>query len=91
MDVLAFILIVALQGLIIGGLARLLLPGKDPMSLLATMAIGIAGSFIGGGFAYYAFGNSAGIGLIAAVISAMGFVYAVRTLRHRREDERPLS
>ena len=35
-------------GLIAGGLARLLMPGKDPMSLFATILLGIAGSILGG-------------------------------------------
>ena len=35
-------------GLIAGGLARLLMPGKDPMSLIATILLGIAGSILGG-------------------------------------------
>jgi uncharacterized membrane protein YeaQ/YmgE (transglycosylase-associated protein family) len=35
-------------GLIAGAVARLLMPGRDPMGLLATMILGIAGSIIGG-------------------------------------------
>ncbi len=35
-------------GLVVGALARLILPGKDPMGLLATAVLGIAGSFLGG-------------------------------------------
>jgi uncharacterized membrane protein YeaQ/YmgE (transglycosylase-associated protein family) len=35
-------------GLIIGGLARLIMPGRDPMGCLATALLGIAGSFVGG-------------------------------------------
>jgi uncharacterized membrane protein YeaQ/YmgE (transglycosylase-associated protein family) len=35
-------------GLIVGALARLLLPGRDPMGWLATIILGIAGSFLGG-------------------------------------------
>ena len=35
-------------GLVVGALARLILPGRDPMGWLATIALGIAGSFIGG-------------------------------------------
>ena len=46
--VLWFILALALGGLIVGALARLALPGPDPMSILATIALGIAGSFVGG-------------------------------------------
>lgn len=43
-----FILYVALSGLIVGALARWILPGPDPMSWFATIGYGIAGSFLGG-------------------------------------------
>lgn len=35
-------------GLIIGALARLLVPGRDPMGWVATIVLGVAGSFLGG-------------------------------------------
>jgi len=35
-------------GLVVGALARLLVPGRDPMGWLATIVLGIAGSFLGG-------------------------------------------
>ena len=38
----------ALVGLVIGALARLILPGKQPIGLLWTAAAGIAGSLLGG-------------------------------------------
>ena len=45
---LAFIIFLLIVGLIAGAIARLLVPGRDPMSLLGTMALGIVGSFVGG-------------------------------------------
>src|SRR3954454_23850547 len=48
MSLIAFLIVLAVEGLIIGALARLALPGKDPMSIPMTIGIGIAGSFIGG-------------------------------------------
>ena len=48
MDVLVFILLVALSALLVGGLARLAVPGRDPMSIWGTMAFGIVGSLLGG-------------------------------------------
>jgi uncharacterized membrane protein YeaQ/YmgE (transglycosylase-associated protein family) len=44
---LAFILFVLLWGLIVGGLARLAIPGPDPMPVWLTLAIGLAGSIVG--------------------------------------------
>lgn len=35
-------------GLIVGALARFLVPGRDPMGCIATSLLGIAGSFVGG-------------------------------------------
>lgn len=37
----------ALIGLVVGALAKLIMPGKDPGGIFVTMLIGIAGSFIG--------------------------------------------
>jgi len=44
MDVIAWLIV----GLIAGALARLLLPGKDPMGLVGTLLLGLVGSVIGG-------------------------------------------
>jgi uncharacterized membrane protein YeaQ/YmgE (transglycosylase-associated protein family) len=43
-----FALISWIVGLIVGALARLVLTGSDPMGWLATIAIGVAGSLVGG-------------------------------------------
>lgn len=45
---LVMIVVGAVMGLIIGGIARFLLPGPDPMSWPKTMLYGIGGSFTGG-------------------------------------------
>ena len=37
-----------LIGLVIGALAKLIMPGKDPGGIIITIVIGIAGSFLGG-------------------------------------------
>lgn len=37
----------ALIGLVVGALAKLVMPGKDPGGILITMVLGIAGSFVG--------------------------------------------
>ena len=39
-----YIIALCLSGLIVGALARLALPGRDPMSIFQTMLVGIAGS-----------------------------------------------
>ena len=84
-----YILLLALSGLAIGALARLLLIGPDPMSLLETMLAGVGGSLIAGLIAYYVFDRDTGPGLILSVICAMLIVYAVRKYRQRAEPQRP--
>ena len=64
----------ALIGLVVGALAKLLMPGKDPGGILITMVLGIAGSFLGTFLGrtvgHYQEGQSAGfiMSLIGAVI-----------------------
>ncbi|HZJ07329.1 MAG TPA: hypothetical protein VFD59_17950 [Nocardioidaceae bacterium] len=58
-------------GLIIGALARLLKPGKQDLSLIATLLLGLAGSVIGGVVA-----NLLGSGSIFE-LNIIGFVVAV--------------
>jgi uncharacterized membrane protein YeaQ/YmgE (transglycosylase-associated protein family) len=91
MDVVLFIIGIAISGLLVGALGRLLLPGRDPMTLLQTMLIGIAGSLVAGLIAYFVFGREEGAGFLASVICTMGLVYAVRTMRRRRARERPVA
>ena len=45
-------------GLIAGGLARLLVPGRQPMSLIVTMALGLVGSVVGGFLSSVMFGEN---------------------------------
>ena len=64
----------ALIGLVVGALAKLIMPGKDPGGIWITMAIGIAGSFLaswlGRLVGWYQEGQSAGffMSLIGALI-----------------------
>jgi uncharacterized membrane protein YeaQ/YmgE (transglycosylase-associated protein family) len=43
-----FIIWLCIVGLIIGAIARLLLPGRDSIGILGTIVLGIVGSFVGG-------------------------------------------
>ena len=58
-------------GLVIGALARLIKPGRQRLSLLATLALGLVGSVIGGSIA-----NLLGTGGIFE-LNVLGFVMAV--------------
>ena len=63
----------AIIGLIIGAVAKFLMPGKDPGGIWITMAIGVAGSllasFLGRAVGWYRQGESAGF--IMSVIGAL--------------------
>lgn len=52
-----FILMLILVGLIAGFIARALVPGPDPMSVLGTIVLGIVGSFVGGFLGWLIFGH----------------------------------
>ena len=68
-----------LVGLVVGLLARLALPGRDPMSIWQTIAIGIAGSVVAGGLSLLLFGRWPG--MILAVACSAFIVYLVRRSR----------
>jgi len=79
-----YILVVAVSGLILGALARLLLPGRDPMTLFQTMLVGVTGSLIAGLIAYYAFDKDEGPGFLFALLCTVLLVFAVRKIRQRQ-------
>jgi uncharacterized membrane protein YeaQ/YmgE (transglycosylase-associated protein family) len=83
MDVILYIIGLLLTGLIVGALGRLLLPGRDPMSLFQTILVGIAGSLVAGLIAYYVFDREEGPGFLLSVLCAIAIVYAVRRYRRR--------
>ncbi len=62
-------------GLIAGALARLIIPGKQDISIPMTIAIGIVGSFVGGFLGYLIFHKDSGFfqpsGIIGSVIGAV--------------------
>ncbi len=59
-----------LLGLVAGALARLFVPGRDPMGWIGTIVLGLAGSFVGGFLADLLFDDEA-IGLVGSVIGAV--------------------
>lgn len=65
-------------GLVIGILARLLMPGRDPIGILGTIAVGIVGAVIGGYLWRAAFDNTEGREVIGGVLAAMVLLYLYR-------------
>jgi uncharacterized membrane protein YeaQ/YmgE (transglycosylase-associated protein family) len=79
---LAFILFVLLWGLIIGALARLAIPGPDPMPIWMTIGIGVGGSLLGGIVTRLFFGT--GVSFFFAFLGAMLLVILYRKyVQHR--------
>ena len=73
-------------GLIVGALAKLVMPGKDPGGILITMLLGIAGAFVAGALGHslgwYALGE--GPGLLASVLGAVILLAIYRLVAHPR-------
>lgn len=81
-------------GLIAGAIARLLVPGRDPMGCLGTIALGMVGSFIGGFLAFLIFDRNldeAAIqpsGLLGSIIGAVIALLILRQVGGGRSARR---
>lgn len=73
----------AIIGLIVGALAKFLMPGKDPGGIWITMALGIAGSivatYLGQAIGWYRQGQTAGF--IMSVLGAILLLVVYRLIR----------
>jgi uncharacterized membrane protein YeaQ/YmgE (transglycosylase-associated protein family) len=78
--VIAYLAVLAASGLLVGSLARLALPGADPMTLPETLIVGLAGSFVAALMARLLFG-SPGAGILLSVLAATGIVFFIRRCR----------
>ncbi|HEU4701874.1 MAG TPA: hypothetical protein VFS37_05265 [Conexibacter sp.] len=83
MSLLVFLILLALSGLIVGALARLALPGPDPMSIPATIGLGLLGSFAGGLVMRLLF-DAAGPGIVVSVLCATLILWGIRRARGER-------
>ena len=72
----------AIFGIIVGALAKLLMPGRDPGGLLVTMLLGIAGAlvagFLGRALGWYEPGEAAGF--IMATLGAVLLLFVYRKM-----------
>ena len=79
-----FIIVLLIVGFIAGGIARLLVPGPDPMSLFGTWLLGVIGSFVGGFVGYVLFGRDLDDGVVQTsgiIGSILGAVVALLVYR----------
>ncbi len=75
-------------GLVVGVIAKLLMPGKDPGGFIVTILLGVAGSLIGG-FIGRAFtgsqpGDSSGAGYLMSIVGAILLLAIYRMMVRRR-------
>ena len=74
-------------GLIVGAIAKLLMPGKDPGGIIVTMLIGVVGAllagFLGRALGWYQ-NPGEGPGIIASIIGAMILLFLYRLFVGRR-------
>ena len=74
-------------GLVIGAIAKAIMPGKDPGGILVTMVLGVAGSIVagllGGALGIYHRGDT-GPGIIASIIGSVILLAGYRAIRGRR-------
>lgn len=70
-------------GGIVGAIAKLIMPGKDPGGFIVTILLGIAGAFVGGYVStLLGFGTVTGFNMISLVIAVIGalillFIYRI--------------
>ena len=87
MNILGTILI----GLIIGVVAKLLMPGKDPGGWVIAIVLGLAGSFLAGflgrSLGWYSDGESAGF--IFSVVGAMLLLFLYRVITKNKRTPAP--
>lgn len=75
-----FILGLIVTGLVLGALARLLVPGRDSMSIGATILLGVVGSIIGGIVGRAVFDNDGG-GFLLALVTTIVLLLVLRRTR----------
>ena len=81
---LLFIIVLLIVGFIVGGIARLLMPGRDSLGFFGTVLLGIVGSFVGGFlqnlFEYHTMSVHSfhAVGLIGSIIGAWVLLLLLR-------------
>jgi uncharacterized membrane protein YeaQ/YmgE (transglycosylase-associated protein family) len=84
---LLYVIFLFVIGLIVGGLARLLLPGPDPMGIGMTAIVGVSGTLAAGLFSWYVL-HRHGAGLVLSVLFSMLLVWFYRRSQTGRGSRR---
>jgi uncharacterized membrane protein YeaQ/YmgE (transglycosylase-associated protein family) len=80
MSLIAYLILLAVTGLFVGALARLVLPGRDPMSIFQTILLGLAGNFIAGILVWLIWRRGVP-GLVLSVLCSAAILYLIRRSR----------
>jgi uncharacterized membrane protein YeaQ/YmgE (transglycosylase-associated protein family) len=80
MGLIAYLIILAISGLFVGALARLALPGPDPMSIFQTIMLGLAGNLIAG-LVVLAIWHRGVPGIVLSVACSTVILYFIRRSR----------
>ena len=83
-----YLIILFFVGLFVGALARLLLPGPDPMGIGMTALVGICGTLSAGLFSWYVLHRHGG-GLVLSVLFSMLVVWIYRRSRRATYGRQP--
>lgn len=70
-------------GLVVGAIAKLLMPGKDPGGCIITMLLGVAGAYVGTFIGKALFGGNYVAGWIMSVVGAMILLFIYRLIVKR--------
>ena len=81
MDIIGWLIV----GLVAGALARLLVPGKDPMGVLGTLVLGLVGSIVGGLLGRMIFDDTS-VGIVGSVIGAVIVLLVYRSVTGRKHS-----
>jgi uncharacterized membrane protein YeaQ/YmgE (transglycosylase-associated protein family) len=80
MGLLLYLILLVVLGLIVGSLARLSLPGPDPMTIPQTIMLGLAGNLTAGVIVWLVWGHGVP-GLILSVACSSVILYVIRRRR----------
>jgi uncharacterized membrane protein YeaQ/YmgE (transglycosylase-associated protein family) len=88
MEAVMAILVWIVFGLVVGLLARAIMPGRQRMGVIMTTVLGVAGSLLGGFVASMLVGSPAtgfeGAGFVGSLIGAIALLALVSAVNHRR-------
>ena len=80
MSLLAYLIVLVLSGLFVGALARLSLPGRDPMTIPQTILLGLAGNVVAGILVWLLWRHTAP-GILISVACSSLILYFIRRSR----------